>query len=150
MSLFIVKQLPVLRPDQIDEQLQWQIVRRVAELTYFNHDMDAFADELAAELTDEQNAQLDGRLERKDPWTFNEERRAVLMAELDAIIASLYGLNEEELMYILDPETKFGEGCIHKTFSVLKKNDMARFGEYRTFRLVMDAWHRLQEGTLFS
>ena len=150
MNLFIVKQLPVLRPDQIDEQHQWQIVRRVAELTYFNHDMDEFASDLAGELTDEQNALLDGRLLRKEPWIFNEERRAVLMAELDAIIASLYGLNEEELMYILDPETKFGEGCIHETFRVLKEKEMERFGEYRTFRLVMDAWHRLQEGTLFS
>ena len=61
MNMFIVKQLPVLRPEQIDEQHQWQIVRRVAELTYFNHDMDGFAEELAAELTDEQNAQLDNR-----------------------------------------------------------------------------------------
>lgn len=150
MNLFIVKQLPVLRPDQIDEQHRWEIVKRVAELTYFNHDMDAFADELAAELTDEQNAQLDGRLERKDPWTFNEERRAVLMAELDVIIASLYGLNEEELMYILDPETMFGEGCIHETFRVLKENETKEFGEYRTYRLVMDAWQRLQAGTLFN
>ena len=150
MNIFIVKQLPVLRPDQIDEQHQWQIVRRVAELTYFNHDMDEFASDLAGELTDEQNALLEGRLLRKEPWIFNEERRAVLMAELDAIIASLYGLNEEELMYILDPETKFGEGCIHETFRVLKENETKEFGEYRTYRLVMDAWQRLQTGTLFN
>lgn len=150
MSLFIVKQLPVLRPEQIDEQHRWEIVKRVAELTYFNHDMDGFAEKLGAELTDDQNAQLDGRLERKDPWTFNEERRALLMAELDAIFARLYGLNEDELKYILDPETMFGEGCIHETFRVLKEKETKEFGEYRTYRLVMDAWQRLQAGTLFN
>jgi hypothetical protein len=35
-----------------------------------------------------------------------------------------------------------------ETFRVLKKNELRRFGEYRTKRLVLDAWDRLQTGAL--
>jgi hypothetical protein len=31
-----------------------------------------------------------------------------------------------------------------ETFRVLKKNEIARFGEYRTARLVLQAWDRLE------
>ncbi len=37
------------------------------------------------------------------PFRRNEERRARLRAELDALFARLYDLTEEELRYILDP-----------------------------------------------
>lgn len=30
-----------------------------------------------------------------------------------------------------------------ETFRVLKEKELARFGEYRTRRLVLEAWHRL-------
>ena len=41
-SISFVKQFPVLTPDQISSTMQWQIVKRVAELCYFNHDMDGW------------------------------------------------------------------------------------------------------------
>ena len=37
------------------------------------------------------------------PFKWDEERRAVLRAELDAYYARLYGLNRKQLRYILDP-----------------------------------------------
>ena len=141
MGLFIMKQMPVLTPDQIPSAAQWQIVRRVAELCYFNHDLDGWAEELWEEMTDEQRAELP-QLGDKQPWMFNPDRRALLQAELDAIFAHLYGLTTEDLRYILDPEDVCGEGCINETFRVLKDNEIRQYGEYRTKRLVMEAWYK--------
>ena len=141
MSTYFVKQFPVIPFDHIPADLKWEITRRVAELTYFNHDLDGWAEELYGELNAEQKQQLP-QLEAKDPWIFNPERRAVLQAELDAIIGHLYGLNTEDMRYILDPEDVCGPGCINETFRVLKDNEIRQYGEYRTKRLVMDAWYR--------
>lgn len=141
MNTFITKQLPVLTPDQIPPTMQWQIVKRVAELCYFNHDMDGWASELWEEMNEEQRAELP-QLGTQQPWVYNPERRAVLQAELDAIFAHLYGLDTEDLVYILDPEDICGKGCINETFRVLKDNEIRQYGEYRTKRLVLEAWNK--------
>ena len=141
MSTFFVKQFPVLTPDQIPSTMQWQIVKRVAELCYFNHDMDGWASELWEEMSEEQRAELP-QLGAQQPWIYNPERRAVLQAELDAIFAHLYGLDTEDLVYILDPEDICGKGCINETFRVLKDNELRQYGEYRTKRLVLEAWNK--------
>lgn len=139
MNFFYVKQFPVLTPDQIPSTMQWQIVKRVAELCYFNHDMDGWAEELWEEMSEEQRAELP-QLGAQQPWVYNPERRAILQAELDAIFAHLYGLDTEDLVYILDPEDICGKGCINETFRVLKDNEIRQYGEYRTKRLVLEAW----------
>lgn len=140
-SINYVKQFPVLTPDQIPSTTQWQIVKRVAELCYFNHDMDGWASELWEEMSEEQRSELP-QLGAQQPWIYNPERRAVLQAELDAIFAHLYGLNTEDLVYILDPEDVCGKGCINETFRVLKDNEIRQYGEYRTKRLVLEAWNK--------
>ena len=139
-SINYVKQFPVLTPDQIPSTMQWQIVKRVAELCYFNHDMDGWASELWDEMNEEQRAELP-QLGAQQPWIYDPERRAILQAELDAIFAHLYGLNTEDLRYILDPEDVCGKGCINETFRVLKDNEIRQYGEYRTKRLVLEAWN---------
>lgn len=141
VSINYVKQFPVLTPDQIPSTMQWQIVKRVAELCYFNHDMDGWASELWGEMSEEQRAELP-QLGAQQPWVYNPERRAILQAELDAIFAHLYGLDTEDLRYILDPEDICGKGCINETFRVLKDNELRQYGEYRTKRLVLDAWNK--------
>lgn len=140
-SINYVKQFPVLTPEQIPSAMQWQIVKRVAELCYFNHDMDGWASELWDEMNEEQRSELP-QLGAQQPWIYNPERRAILQAELDAIFAHLYGLNTEELRYILDPENVCGKGCINETFRVLKDNEIRQYGEYRTKRLVLEAWNK--------
>ena len=140
-SINYVKQFPVLTPDQIPSAMQWQIVKRVAELCYFNHDMDGWASELWDEMSEEQRMELP-QLGNQQPWIYNPERRAILQAELDAIFAHLYGLNTEDLRYILDPEDVCGKGCINETFRVLKDNELRQYGEYRTKRLVLEAWNK--------
>jgi hypothetical protein len=62
------------------------------------------------------------------PFVWDEERLAHLRAELDALYAHLYGLTREELDYILD------------TFPIVRRKDEERWGEYRTKRLVLEAY----------
>jgi len=85
------------------------------------------------------------------PFAFDPDRRARLRAELDAYYARLYGLSREDLCYILDPASVMGEDYPSETFRVLKQNEerpieKGGFGEYRTQRLVLDAWDRLAAG----
>lgn len=82
------------------------------------------------------------------PFPFDPERRAHLRAELDAWYARLYGLTRDELRYILDPADVMGEDYPSETFRVLKNNEMRQYGEYRTRRLVLAAWDRLEKGEL--
>ena len=109
------------------------IVPRVLELTYTSHSMAPFARDLG----------YDG-----PPFAWDEDRRAQLRAELDAWYARAYGLSRDELRYILDPADVKGADYPSETFRVLKKNEIARFGEYRTARLVLAAWGRLERGEL--
>ena len=76
------------------------------------------------------------------PFPWNEDRRALLRAELDAFYARAYGLTRDELRYILDPTDVRGSDYPSETFRVLKTNEKARYGEYRTARLVLEAWDR--------
>lgn len=80
------------------------------------------------------------------PFKWDEDRRAVLKAELDAIYAHLYGLTTEELRYILDPQDVYGPDFPGETFRVLKEKEIRNYGEYRTRRLVLEAWERMGYG----
>ena len=77
------------------------------------------------------------------PFVWNDDRRAILRAELDAYYAHLYGLTRDELRYILDPANIHGPDFPSETFRVLKNNEIKKYGEYRTQRLVLEAWDKL-------
>lgn len=62
------------------------------------------------------------------------------------IYAKLYGLTTEELRYILDPQDVYGPDFPGETFRVLKDKEIRKYGEYRTRRLVLEAWKRLERG----
>ncbi len=127
------KQIVNLPPSKYNDTDIHFITSRVLELTFTSHDLTSFAHDLG----------YDG-----EPFTFNIDRRAQLRAELDAYYAKLYGLNRDELRYILDPSDLFGEDYPSETFRVLKDKEMREFGEYRTRRLVLEAWDRLEHGEL--
>ncbi|ONC55969.1 hypothetical protein AQ919_18160 [Burkholderia pseudomallei] len=135
LNYFYLKQFPVLPPGRYEPKDLEFIVPRVLELTYTAHDMKHWADELAA---------YDPRpiTERDQPFAWNPGRRAQLRAELDAYYARLYGLTRDELRYILDPIDVMGADYPSETFRVLKNNEVREFGEYRTQRLVLEAWDR--------
>ena len=80
------------------------------------------------------------------PFAFDPDRRAQLRAELDAFFARKYGLSRDELRYILDPADIHGESYPSETFRGLKRNEIDRYGEYRTRRLVLEAFDRLTGG----
>ena len=48
------------------------------------------------------------------------------------------------LRYILDPKEVHGEDFPGETFRVLKEKEIKQFGEYRTRRLVLEAWDAQQ------
>ena len=64
------------------------------------------------------------------PFRWDEERRAALRAELDAIYAHLYGLTKEELDYILE------------TFPIVKRKDVEKYGSYRTKEMILSYYDR--------
>jgi len=76
------------------------------------------------------------------PFAWNPERRAVLRAELDARFARLYGLTRDDLRYVLDPTDVMGDDYPSRTFFALTRREVQEFGEYRTQRLVLEAWDR--------
>jgi hypothetical protein len=133
MKYNVFKQLPILPPSHYGETDLAFIVPRALELTYTSHSMNHFALDL-----DYQG----------DPFPWDEDRRALLRAELDAWYACAYGLSRDDLRYILDPAELMGEDYPSETFRVLKKNEMNRYGEYRTQRLVLEAWDRHASGQI--
>jgi hypothetical protein len=128
LTYFYLKQLPVLPPTSYNDPDLAYIVPRVLELTYTSHSMASFAHDLG----------YDG-----EPFAWNNDRRAQLRAELDAWYARAYGLTRDELRYVLDPADVKGPDYPSETFRVLKKNEVTRFGEYRTARLVLAAYDQL-------
>jgi hypothetical protein len=130
---FTLRQIVVPSPTLFDSPSSHFIVPRVLELSYTSHSMAPFARDLG----------YDG-----PPFTWNEDRRAQIRAELDAWYARAYGLTRDELRYILDPADVKGPDYPSETFRVLKKNEIARFGEYRTARLVLAAYDQLAKHSL--
>ena len=53
-----------------------------------------------------------------------------------------------EPRYILDPKDVYGPEFPGETFRVLKEKELKQHGEYRTRRLVLEAWDRLEKGEL--
>jgi hypothetical protein len=128
LNFFILRQLSILPPSTYTSVELDFIVPRILELTYTSKDIEPFARDLGY---------------AGSPYVWNQDRRALLRAELDAYYAKLYGLTREELRYILDPADVYGDDYPSETFRVLKNNETRHFGEYRTRRLVLEAWDRL-------
>lgn len=119
MGLFVWKQLPVPRPDTLAPHLPF-LLPRVLELVYTAYDMQGLARDLGNE---------------GEPFRWGEDRRSHLRAELDAYLFRLYGISREDTDYILESFQSESGG--------LKNNEIAKFGEYRTKRLVLAAYDRM-------
>lgn len=105
----ILEQCPCIKSEQITEKILTQIKERVLKLTYTATDLDVFGKEFG--LT--------------EPFQWNDKERFQLQCELDAIYAHLYGLEKEEMYYILD------------TFPIVKRKDIAKYGSYRTKETIL-------------
>ena len=67
------------------------------------------------------------------PFRWDEERRAHIRAEIDALMFRLYELDRSDVEYILD------------TFERVGKNDTKQWGEYRTKRLILERYDAMVE-----
>ena len=124
LNLFIVEQFPVIAPADYDRPFGAATARdlvrdHVLRLTCTAHDMAPFARDLGH----------DG-----PPFPWDEEERRHLRARLDALYFHLYGLTREDATYVLD------------TFPIVRKEDEAAFGRYRTLELVLAYMNALAAG----
>ena len=133
-NFFIVKQLPVLHPEAYletpspDRPTYVELIApRAFELIYTAWDLEPYARDLG----------YDG-----PPFLWDEDRRHRLKSELDAIFAHMYRLDRSDLEYILEAPPPSA------SFPALKRNEIKRFGEYRTQRSVLQAYDELASGNI--
>ncbi len=124
LNLFIVEQLPVITFDGYNQRFGYTTARElvrdhVLRLTYTAYDMEFFARDLG----------YDGQ-----PYRWDEEERRHLRARLDALYFHLYGLTREDASYVLD------------TFPIVRREDEAKYGRYRTKELVLAYMNALAAG----
>lgn len=120
------EQIPVPAPDRVTKLHSWferradvWVTSRVLELTYTSYDLQEFADEFG----------------ERTPFKWDEERRRLLRAELDAAFFHLYGIQRDDVDYIME------------TFPIVKKKDVAAFGSYRTKELILEVYDAMTQAT---
>jgi hypothetical protein len=129
------KQLPVIPPSTYEASDIAFLLPRVLELQYTAWDLENFARDMGYE---------------GPPFGWDMNRRGVLRAELDAYFACLYGLSRDELRYNIEPRDIHGENFPGETFRVLKESEWKQNGEYRTRRLILEAYVDLAKTSRFS
>lgn len=115
LNYFYWKQFPVLPPLQLIGCKSF-IVARVLELTYTAYDMMPFARDVG---------------DTGNPFRWDENRRVIIRAELDALFFHLYGINRDDVEYIME------------TFPIVKRKDEAKYGTYRTKELILAEYDRM-------
>ncbi len=120
------QQLPVLTPGTLKGAARWDagksieswIVQRVAQLVYTAVDMSGFAAEYGL---------------GPKPFRWNPVKRDALRAELDAAFFHLYGIERDDVDYIME------------TFPIVKRKDIAEHGDYRTKRMILEVYDAMAE-----
>ena len=132
LNWYIVEQLPVIPPERFEThyfglKAAGEVVREaVLELTYTAHDMAPFARDMG--YVDEAGTV-------KPPFTWDEERRLVLRAKLDAVFFHLYGITDrDDIRYI------------YSTFPIVEREEKATFGKYRSCELCLAYMNALAAG----
>ena len=62
------------------------------------------------------------------PFHWGEKRRLMMRAELDAAYFHLYGVDRDDVDYIME------------TFPIVKRKDVERYGSFRTKELILDIY----------
>ena len=138
MTFFLVKQFPLPTPNALSKPTPFTVPLsladwlrpRILELTYTAWDMAPFAEDLGD--TDP----ITGRV--NPPFIWDDERRALLRAEIDAAFFHLYGIARDDVDYILD------------TFPIVRKHDEQRFGEYRTKARILECFDAMAQAAEIS
>ncbi len=133
LNLFILEQFPVIPPERYDEfrfgsKTAAEIVREaVLELTYTAHDMAPFARDMG---------HVDDAGNVKPPFVWDNDRRLVLRARLDAVFFHLYGVTDrDDIRYV------------YSTFPIVEREEKAAYGgEYRSCELCLAYMNALAAG----
>jgi hypothetical protein len=115
LSVFQFEQLPFLRPEGFDN-IESFISNRTLELVYTAYNMAAYGHDLGD----------DG-----PPFKWDEERRFLIRAELDALFFRLYGIERDDVDYIIE------------TFPIAKRKDVAKYGSYRTKETILEFYDQM-------
>ena len=116
-----VTQLPTLPPSAYNEELLRSFIdSRVLELTYTAWDIEPFARDLGD----------DG-----PPFRWDEERRFAMRSELDAAFFHLYGIDRDDVDYIME------------TFPIVKRKDIQQHGTFRSKDLILQIYDAMAEAT---
>lgn len=126
INLYIIKQIPVINNKYLTEADRKFIVPRVSKLICGS-----------AEIC------RAWEVSKKDMNSVNQ--RLSIRCEVDAYIAQRYGLTRKDLEFILDPSEAETEDYPSVTFPGLKKKEMKLYGEFRTRRLVLEAFDKLEK-----
>lgn len=126
LTFGLLNQLPLLSPETYIARCPWSptetlaewLYPRVLELTYTAWDLTAFA----------RDHGWDG-----PPFRWDEERRFLLRAELDAAFFHLYGIAADDAAYILD------------TFNLVRQRDEKQHGRYRTKDQILALHERMRQ-----
>ena len=124
LNLYILEQIPLVAArdyaQQFGKKTADQLVRdHVLRLTYTSHDMEPFARDLGYE---------------GPPFKWDPEERRHLRARLDALYFHLYGISNDDAEYILS------------TFPIIRREDEAEFGRYRTSEMIISYMNALKAG----
>ena len=121
LTFGFVMQLPVLPPSAYDEdRVRSFIESRVLELTYTAWDIEPFARDQGD----------DG-----PPFRWDEDRRFTTRAELDAAFFHLYGIDRDDVNYIME------------TFPIVKRKDIQQYGTFRTKDLILQVYDAMADAT---
>lgn len=116
IAFFTLKQLAILAPESVHHADKF-VHPRVLELTYTAWDLTGFAENLGY---------------HGPPFRWDDERRALMRAELDALMFHLYGIDRDDVDYIMG------------TFPIVERRDRERYdGAYRTKDLILDRYDAL-------
>ncbi len=132
MSYTIMDSLPFPRDFEMTRSSA-EIARRVCSLCAVGPEMETFQQEAIAM----------GILAAGE-FIVDPDQRAVVAAEIDVLVArDVFQMRKEEMLYILDPDNILGQDCGVETFKALRNAEQRVFDEFRTQKLILDAWERV-------
>ena len=144
LKYFTMRQLPTIPPDRLAEQCPWSpsdrtadwLRPRVLELAFTAWDLAPFAHDLGYDAP---------------PFRWDDDRRFLLRCELDAAFFHLYLGSRTEWhdtgsRQLLDsfPDPRDAVDYVLDTFHIVKRKDVAEWGDYRTKLRVLDMYDRMQ------
>ena len=126
LNYFYFKQFPLLPPEAFERIAPWNssitilewIYQRVLSLVYTSWEMESFAK--AGDFN-------------TSPYDWDDERRFLTECELNAVMFYIYGIKIDDIEYIMD------------TFTVLKRQEISKYGVFRTKESIREKYQVLFE-----